>query len=347
MDIQIMAEVQENIIGNCLCVLGDSMAMPILSMVKHFRSEFEEHMESAREDADREGPGALMARPEINQITFEIDGRDVQRARGHDARGRRQARRRRDPLLLLRAQAGPARGRLPHVPGGDRGHAEAADLLLHAGEGGHGGDHHVRPREARPGGGRGVPAGEPPARLPGVRQGRRVPAAGHLLRLGRRQEPLHRAQAPLPQAAGALPARGDRPRALHPLLPLRALLPGGGRGLPAGVPRARRPHLRRHARRRALRRPVQREHHRAVPGGRAHLHGLPLPRPPVGHRGRGIDLHALPEPVQRDLHRARRREGPARARARQRRGRRRLAVRQGPLRLPGDPREGARCARRS
>ena len=37
MDIQIMAEVQENIIGNCLCVLGDSMAMPILSMVKHFR----------------------------------------------------------------------------------------------------------------------------------------------------------------------------------------------------------------------------------------------------------------------------------------------------------------------
>ena len=38
------------------------------------------------------------------------------------------------------------------------------------------------------------------------------------------QEPLHRAQAPLPQAAGAVAARGDRPRALHPLLPLRALL---------------------------------------------------------------------------------------------------------------------------
>jgi NADH-quinone oxidoreductase subunit F len=49
-----MAEVQENIIGNCLCVLGDSMAMPILSMVKHFRPEFEEHMERAREDADRD-----------------------------------------------------------------------------------------------------------------------------------------------------------------------------------------------------------------------------------------------------------------------------------------------------
>ena len=29
MDLEIMAQVQENIIGNCLCVLGDSMAMPV------------------------------------------------------------------------------------------------------------------------------------------------------------------------------------------------------------------------------------------------------------------------------------------------------------------------------
>jgi NADH-quinone oxidoreductase subunit F len=45
MDLDIMAGVQEQIIGNCLCVLGDSMAMPIGSMIKHFREEFEEHME--------------------------------------------------------------------------------------------------------------------------------------------------------------------------------------------------------------------------------------------------------------------------------------------------------------
>ena len=31
-----------------------------------------------------------------------------------------------------------------------------------------------------------VPADQPPARLPGLRQGRRVPAAGQLVRLGRR-----------------------------------------------------------------------------------------------------------------------------------------------------------------
>jgi NADH-quinone oxidoreductase subunit F len=53
MDIEIVAGVQENIIGNCLCVLGDSMAMPIGSMIKHFRPEFESHIEAARERADR------------------------------------------------------------------------------------------------------------------------------------------------------------------------------------------------------------------------------------------------------------------------------------------------------
>jgi NADH-quinone oxidoreductase subunit F len=48
MDIEIMASVQEHIIGNCLCVLGDAMAMPIGSMIAKFRDEFEEHIEQAR-----------------------------------------------------------------------------------------------------------------------------------------------------------------------------------------------------------------------------------------------------------------------------------------------------------
>jgi NADH-quinone oxidoreductase subunit F len=53
MDLDIMANVQTNIIGNCLCVLGDSMAMPVGSMILKFRGEFEEHIERAREVADR------------------------------------------------------------------------------------------------------------------------------------------------------------------------------------------------------------------------------------------------------------------------------------------------------
>jgi NADH-quinone oxidoreductase subunit F len=48
MDLDIMASVCENIIGNCLCVLGDAMAMPIGSMVAKFRGEFETHIEAAR-----------------------------------------------------------------------------------------------------------------------------------------------------------------------------------------------------------------------------------------------------------------------------------------------------------
>jgi NADH-quinone oxidoreductase subunit F len=53
MDLDIMAAVQENIIGNCLCVLGDAMAMPIGSMIAKFRDEFEAHIEAARARNER------------------------------------------------------------------------------------------------------------------------------------------------------------------------------------------------------------------------------------------------------------------------------------------------------
>jgi NADH-quinone oxidoreductase subunit F len=58
MDLEIMAQVQANIIGNCLCVLGDSMAMPVGSMIEHFREEFEQHIEQARERSGLEGAEA-------------------------------------------------------------------------------------------------------------------------------------------------------------------------------------------------------------------------------------------------------------------------------------------------
>jgi NADH-quinone oxidoreductase subunit F len=48
MDLEIMASVQEHIMGNCLCVLGDAMAMPIGSMIVKFRDEFEQVIEQAR-----------------------------------------------------------------------------------------------------------------------------------------------------------------------------------------------------------------------------------------------------------------------------------------------------------
>ena len=99
MDLDVMASVQANIIGNCLCVLGDSMAMPVGSMIKHFRAEFEEHMaarckqtsgrgrgrcdlglragRSRRADQER---GRLMA--DQRWITFTVDGREVRAPEG-------------------------------------------------------------------------------------------------------------------------------------------------------------------------------------------------------------------------------------------------------------------------
>jgi NADH-quinone oxidoreductase subunit F len=67
MDLDIMANVQTNIIGNCLCVLGDSMAMPVGSMIQKFRPEFEEHIERARQAADRLSIELGVAAPPADQ----------------------------------------------------------------------------------------------------------------------------------------------------------------------------------------------------------------------------------------------------------------------------------------
>jgi NADH-quinone oxidoreductase subunit F len=72
MDLDIITSVQQNIIGNCLCVLGDSMAMPVSAMVNKFRDEFEEVIAHAAinglpstdgretlEDGVEPGPGSV------------------------------------------------------------------------------------------------------------------------------------------------------------------------------------------------------------------------------------------------------------------------------------------------
>jgi NADH-quinone oxidoreductase subunit F len=69
MDLELLAQVQTNILGNCLCVLGDSMAMPIGSMLEKFRDEFERHAEEARARSDAAvvelGSPELAASPQI------------------------------------------------------------------------------------------------------------------------------------------------------------------------------------------------------------------------------------------------------------------------------------------
>jgi len=50
-DLEVVASIQQNIIGHCLCVLGDSMAMPVSSMVTKFRHEFDACLEGVEEAA--------------------------------------------------------------------------------------------------------------------------------------------------------------------------------------------------------------------------------------------------------------------------------------------------------
>ena len=69
MDLDIIASVQQNIIGHCLCVLGDAMAMPVASMVQRWRGEFEEAIAQARAGA----PGPLDAEPAL-AIPLDLSG---------------------------------------------------------------------------------------------------------------------------------------------------------------------------------------------------------------------------------------------------------------------------------
>jgi NADH-quinone oxidoreductase subunit F len=61
-DLETIASVQKQIIGNCLCVLGDAMAMPVGSMVEKFRDEFDEALERGVPGAHT---GGASAPPEI------------------------------------------------------------------------------------------------------------------------------------------------------------------------------------------------------------------------------------------------------------------------------------------
>src|SRR5437588_12400904 len=64
MDLDIMASVQTQIIGHCLCVLGDAMAMPIGPMIEKFRGAFEAHLEMPRAEAER-------ARPDVEPAVLQ------------------------------------------------------------------------------------------------------------------------------------------------------------------------------------------------------------------------------------------------------------------------------------
>jgi NADH-quinone oxidoreductase subunit F len=44
-DLDLLNDVSDNIQGRTICALGDAAAMPVRAFIKHFRSEFEHHIE--------------------------------------------------------------------------------------------------------------------------------------------------------------------------------------------------------------------------------------------------------------------------------------------------------------
>ena len=178
----------------------------------------------------------------------------------------------------------------------------------------------------------GAPAHQPPARLPGVRQGRRVPPAEPGDEQRPLDLPLRGRQAHLPQADQHLLAGPARPRALRAVRPVHPLLRPDRRRPVHRARRARRAAAGRHLRGAAVRELLLGQHRADLPGGCPHRSGLPLPLPSVRPRVDPERVRALRERL-RPAHRPPPRHGAAPDGA-ERPGRERgVELRQGPLGL--------------
>ena len=174
------------------------------------------------DDGDRTDAGCARGRDGEPHHRRRAD----QCAQGHLGDSCRRADRRADPAVLRPSAARSGR-RLQAVPGRGRGPAQADGVLHHHVHPRHGGPHpvHLGGRRQGPARRDGTAADQPSAGLPGLRQGRRVPAAepGHVQRP--RRDPLRRRQTHVPQTdpdlvrGAAGPGTLRAVRAMHPVLP--------------------------------------------------------------------------------------------------------------------------------
>ena len=349
MDLDIIASVQEQIIGNCLCVLGDAMAMPVGSMVAKFRDEFEAHIEARA--AQRLGLGApreptplerrvgarrrsLMPRPEVRMVTFSIDGREVQAPEGAMLVDGAKYGDVEIPVFCYEPKLGQPVGAcrmcLVEIEGIPKLQTACSTpvkdgMVVHT--------QTERVREAQSSVVEFLLVNHP-LDCPVCDKGGECPLQditfGWGRGISRMVEPKRHFKKPL--ELSPLIAI-DRERCILCYRCVRfsqevsedyqLILHERGAHSYVGTFDAH-PYVA----------PFSGNIIELCPVGALTSRAVPLPRAAVGRRGRRHGLHAVPVAVQRRADGARR-AGAARARARPRRGRRRLAVRQGPLRVPG------------
>ena len=213
-------------------------------------------------------------------VNIEVDGRPLKARKGQ-------------MIMQLTDQAGiyvPRfcyheklldRRQLPHVPRRGRESAEAHASLRNAGRRGNEGVHPVGARARGTEGNDGVPADQPPARLPDLRSGRRVRAAGPCARVRQREVPLRRAQA-RGQGQEHRAAHLDGHDTVHPLHALRPLHGGNCRHAGARRDWPWRVDGDRHLDREGRRSRAVRECHRPLPSRRAQLEAVPPSRALLG-----------------------------------------------------------------
>ena len=225
----------DNIPGRAFCALGDGATSPIKSSIKYFRDEYLEHCgrrlpvrpgrldglgASVRTREDQHRPSVATerrARPEAcrerDLVTVTIDGFEITVPKGTlviraaELLGIQIPRFCDHPLL---EPVGACRQCLVDIPMRQRPGAQAAALPAPSrSPTGMVVQHPAHLAGGREGAARrdGAAAGQPPARLPDVRQGRRVPAAepGHVQRPGR--DPVRGGKRHLRQAGRAVQRR--------------------------------------------------------------------------------------------------------------------------------------------
>ena len=238
-----------------------------------------------------------------------------------------------------RPQAGAERGRHPEdceVRVALRAdHAARSHRVRHAHFAGHGDLPEFTCDETDARGGAGIAAHQPPARLPHLRPGWRMQAAGILRRAWAGEEQVRRGEGPQAESRGPRAAHRPRRRALRALHPLHPFHQGHRRRRRARHRQSRQLQHHRRMGRGQVRQQLHAQHGGYLPGGRAHLEGFPLPDARVVHEGNQVPLHELRHRLQ---HRRRlaRGEGLSLRAAPERRGELDMDVRLRPLELQVD-----------